>query len=370
MIAVALAAVLVLAAVAARSMRARAQAEERLHAALGEIGHSMERISDGLLAVVERAEAGRTREGAADLAITLDLDEILQRTASAAARLPRADASAVRVTREDGGEALATYGLADDAPGIGDALDPPDARPWRAVAVSWLRDPTGEHGAEEPVRSGLAVPIEHGGRRLGTLAVYSRSPDGFAKDDVDALVSFAGDAAPAIANARHYLATLELVTTDSLTGLRNRRGYDEALAFWVDRSRRTQRPLSLLLVDLDDFGQVNKRFSLPAGDAVLVAFADVLRDVARASDVVCRRGGEEFAIILPETECAEARRLHQRLRAAVAATEFPYVDALTFSGGLTELRDGDPPAALDLRASELVNRRKARGKDGLDDDCA
>jgi diguanylate cyclase (GGDEF)-like protein len=368
-IAVAVAAVLVLAAIAVASTRARVRSQERLQTTLSEIGNSMERLSGGLLAVVERAQAAPAPEAPTELGTTLDLDEILRRTASAAARLPRADASAVRVIREDGSEAVATFGLADGVTGFEGALDPPDRRPWRAVALAWLHDPELSRG-EEPVRSGLAVPIEHAGERLGTLAVYARTAGPFAETDAEALRALALDAAPAIANARRYLATLDLVTTDALTGLRNRRGYDEALAFWVDRSRRTQRPLSLLVLDLDDFGQVNKRFSLPAGDAVLVSFAQALREAARASDVVCRRGGEEFAVILPETECTEARRLHLRLRAVVSATQFPYVELLTFSAGLTELREGDGGAELDLRASELVNRRKARGKDGLDDDCS
>jgi diguanylate cyclase (GGDEF)-like protein len=367
-IAVASATVLVLAAVAVMSLRARVRAEDRLQATLGEIGHSMERLSDGLLAVVERAESGRPREGAAGLAVTLDLEEVLRQTAGAACRLPHADASAVRVTREDGEEVAATYGLAEGATGLEGPLDPPDRRPWRGVVLSWLHDaPLGDD--EEAVRSALAVPIEHAGERLGTLAIYSHSAGAFGHEDAQVLAELAAEAAPAIANARRYLATLDLVTTDALTRVRNRHGYDEALAFWIDRSRRTQRPLSLLLVDLDDFGLVNKRFSLPAGDAVLVAFAETLREVARASDVVCRRGGEEFAVILPETECTEARRFHQRLRVAVAATEFPHVGALTFSAGLTELREGDLPGDLDLRASELVNVRKASGKDGLTDDC-
>jgi len=366
-IAVALAAVLVLAAVAVVSLRARVRTEDRLQATLGEIGHSMERLSDGLLAVVERAESGRTRDGA-ELAPTLDLDEVLRQTASAACALQHADASAVRVTLEDGDEMTSTYGLRAGAPGFEGALDPPDQRPWRAVALSWLHD--GAEGGDEPVRSGLAVPVEHGGDRLGTLAVFSHAANAFGDGEARALEALAAEAAPAIANARRFLATLDLVTTDALTRVRNRRGYDEALAFWVDRSRRTQRPLSLLLVDLDDFGLVNKRFSLPAGDAVLVAFADTLREVARASDVVCRRGGEEFAVILPETECTEARRFHQRLRVAVAATDFPHVGALTFSAGLTELRPDDVPGDLDLRVSQLVNLRKASGKDGLTDDCA
>jgi diguanylate cyclase (GGDEF)-like protein len=366
-VAAAVVAVLVLAAVAVASLRARARAEERLHATLGGIGHSMERLSDGLLAVVERAEAGRPREGAPEVAPTLDLEEVLRQTAGAARALPHVDASAVRIAHEHGGEVIATHGLPDGATGLDATLDPPDQRPWRAVTLSWLVEADAE--ADAALRSGLAVPLEHDGERLGTLAVFARSPGAFGEDETRALLSLAAEAAPAIANARRYQATLDLVTTDALTRVRNRRGYDEALAFWIDRSRRTQRPLSLLLVDLDDFGLVNKRFSLPAGDAVLVAFADVVRQVARASDVVCRRGGEEFAVILPETECTEARRFHQRLRVAVAATEFPYVGALTYSGGLTELRDGDEPDDLDLRVSELVNLRKAGGKDGLTDDC-
>lgn len=363
-VAAAVAATVVLGLVALAATRARARSEQRLHATLGRVGASMDVLSQSLLSIAARAEAARAP--LTELGLSLDLAEVLERTARSAAAAVGAEAAVVTATREDGEPAWATFGLGAGVTGLEAALDPPDRRPWRAVELTWTPDP---RAGEDAIRSGLAVPVERDGVRLGTLSVYARGARAFSGDQAETLSALAGEAAPAIANARRYAATLDLVTTDALTRVRNRRGYDEVLAFELERARRGGQPLALVLIDLDDFGAVNKRFDLATGDDVLRTFADCLREVARASDVVCRRGGEEFALILPATACADARTLDHRLRAIVATTQFVGVDRLTYSAGLTELRDGDTPEEIDRRASRLVNLRKANGKDGLTDDC-
>jgi diguanylate cyclase len=156
--------------------------------------------------------------------------------------------------------------------------------------------------------------------------------------------------------------------TDGLTGVRNRRGYDEELERELARARRTGRPLSLLLMDLDDFGDVNTRFDYPGGDLVLQEYADLLERVARATDTVARRGGEEFAILLPETTGDEGRLFYVRVRDEVAATSFSNVGRLTFSAGLVEWRPNETMEALDARVSGAVNRAKRAGKDRLEAD--
>jgi len=178
--------------------------------------------------------------------------------------------------------------------------------------------------------SGVAIPIHAAGVRIGTLLAFSRAP-GLAEDVEAALVRLATASIGPLVNARRFRATLDLVRTDSLTGLRNRRAYDEELVQEIERSRRAGTPLTLLMVDLDDFGLINKQHGLGIGDDVLIAFADVLRRTARTVDTVCRRGGEEFVIVLPDTGCHEAQQFFSRLRHEVGLTAFPGTDRLTFS---------------------------------------
>ncbi len=357
------AAVLALAFAAWAAARARAHSDRRLNATLGRIGDSMEVLSQGLLAVVEGAEAGRTP--GVDLGLSLDLGDVLQETARAAAALVGADGAGVTVSRERGEPATATFGIGVAAP-TQSGLEPPDASAWNAVTVQWLPDPSESDGT---VRSGLAVPLLHDSVRLGTLSVYSRSARAFTQEQAAQLTTLGAEAVPAIVNASLHEATLELVRTDAMTGFRNRRGYDESLELEIARARRGGRPLTIVLLDLDLFHDVNARFGYQVGDAVLVAFTELVQTVARASDVLCRRGGEEFVIVLPDTECREGMRFDLRLRAAVAASEFTTGEPVTYSAGLTELRDGDDAQTIDERIGRMVLSAKANGRNRLVHDC-
>jgi len=101
--------------------------------------------------------------------------------------------------------------------------------------------------------------------------------------------------------------------TDALTGLKNRRGFDEAAAAEIDRARRYRHPFTVAFIDLDDFKLVNDRMGHEAGDRVLVGVADVFRRRLRAVDLAARLGGDEFALLLPETEGSQAKALLQDL---------------------------------------------------------
>ena len=357
------AAVLALAFAAWVVSRARASSDRRLNLALGRIGDSMDTLSRSLLAVVEGAEV--SRGAGLDLALSLDLGDVLQETARAAAALVSADGAGVTVARERGDAATATFGIGVAAPPT-DGLEPPDASAWTAVSVQWLPDSATGDGT---IRSALAVPVHQDGTRLGTLSVYSRAARAFTQEQSVSLAALAAEAAPAIVNASLHEATLELVRTDAMTGFRNRRGYDEALELEIARARRGGRPLTIVLLDLDRFHDVNARFGYQVGDAVLVAFTELVQTVARASDVLCRRGGEEFVVVLPDTECREGVRFDLRLRAAAAATEFPTGEPVTYSAGLTELRDEDDAAGVDERIGRMVQTAKANGRNRLVHDC-
>ena len=146
------AAILALAFAALATARARSRSDRRLNLTLGRIGDSMEVLSKSMLAVVEGAAAGQGP--GLDLGLSLDLGDVLQETARAAAALVGADGAGVAVNRERGEPATATFGIGVAAPTQA-GLEPPDASAWNAVTVQWLPDPA---AGDDTVRSALAVP--------------------------------------------------------------------------------------------------------------------------------------------------------------------------------------------------------------------
>ncbi len=162
---------------------------------------------------------------------------------------------------------------------------------------------------------------------------------------------------------------LELARTDPLTSLKNRRAFLESLASQLEISIRHARPLSVLILDIDHFKPYNDEFGHLAGDEVLRQVADILEQVARRSDVVARIGGEEFGIILPETDARGATVLAERFRAAIEAARWPR-RAITASLGAMTADFGQPvprpraPALSDLleEADRALYRSKAAGR--------
>jgi diguanylate cyclase (GGDEF)-like protein/PAS domain S-box-containing protein len=157
-----------------------------------------------------------------------------------------------------------------------------------------------------------------------------------------------------------------LARTDSLTGVYSRRHFMEMSEDLIRLMRRTRRPASLLMADLDNFKKINDAHGHHAGDLALTAFADTCRSVIRESDLLGRLGGEEFALMLPETSLAQAEALAERLREATAAIVIPLQGkhiCLTVSIGLVEL-DAHAPAleAMMRRADLALYRAKAEGR--------
>ncbi|HST36661.1 MAG TPA: diguanylate cyclase [Allosphingosinicella sp.] len=158
----------------------------------------------------------------------------------------------------------------------------------------------------------------------------------------------------------------QLATTDGLTGLPNRRQLMFALETEVRRAGRTGRPLALALLDIDHFKAINDTHGHPAGDAVLVAVAEVLREVTRGGDVLGRFGGEEFAVLMPETSLDQAQLACERLRRAIQKRRMDYPNGaaghITISTGVARLAGEEGLDHLIHRADIALYEAKAGGR--------
>jgi diguanylate cyclase (GGDEF)-like protein len=163
----------------------------------------------------------------------------------------------------------------------------------------------------------------------------------------------------------------QLSQHDGLTGLYNHRMFDEKLAQEINRQRRTGKTLSLMMLDIDHFKQFNDSFGHPVGDAVLKELAVIMLAQSRShsTDICCRYGGEEFAIIMPESELQTAVSVAERLRIAVENHIFPLKDnkregRVTISLGVAALKGGEDltPEMLMKKADDALYTSKRNGR--------
>jgi diguanylate cyclase (GGDEF)-like protein len=166
----------------------------------------------------------------------------------------------------------------------------------------------------------------------------------------------------------HTLQELEYYALhDPLTHLYNRRHFLAMLDYEIGRSRRHHHPFSLLMIDLDDFKDINDTYGHPTGDVALQEVAEILRTTVRQGDLVCRLGGDEFVLLLPETAAAgartTARKLRERLRAKEIATSETSFHLTCSIGGVTYPADGDTATSLLAHLDLAIYEAKRRGKD-------
>ena len=331
--------------------RAERGAERRAAAAVSKLTVALEEA---------RQESRRVRT-LGELAGSLELDEVIASVLETAAALPGADASLVSLA-SSGDPFVATFGLSATEAGRQRVPAVEDLHT-RSVAVSYEYDDGDVEPGSEPVRSGIAVPLHGESEPVGMLAVFSRRPDySFDEATVSELEALAARGAPAIENARRFQEARELADIDALTGLHNRRYFHETLEREVSRARRYRRPLSLVVLDLDDFKAVNDRIGHLSGDDVLAEIGERMRSVVRTADIACRIGGEEFAVLLPESGLSDAEQLYERLAGAVGASPFGDAGDLSLSGGITHLHPDDSPTSFFERADEALYGAKAAGK--------
>ena len=186
---------------------------------------------------------------------------------------------------------------------------------WRNDVASELRFQ--ESLAEGGMRSDMTIPLRARRRVTGAFRVACRRRHAFEPEDFETLKRCSDLTAVAIETQRLLLATQRLSEVDGLTAVYNHRYFLELLTQEVERARRTRRPVSLLMMDLDDFKKINDRHGHPAGDRTLHHVAQLIAKVLRRSDVVARYGGEEFVAILPDAGLEAAMAVAEKVRAEV-----------------------------------------------------
>jgi diguanylate cyclase (GGDEF)-like protein len=292
---------------------------------------------------------------------TLDLDELLARVLQGAALLANADAAAVALWEEGGPPIVKAMNLTPDEalPLLGSW--PPEARS-RSLTVRY-RFP-GETLSANAVQTGVLLPLSaESAGSTGTLAVFwRRSIDEPGEEDLAALEELALTAGRAVENARQFRELHELAVRDPLSGLHNRRYFHETLAHEIKRAHRYDRRLALIFFDLDDFKSINEEIGHLGGDSVLAEVAQRLRSVVRGADIPCRVGGDEFAVILPESSLEDTERFFQRLQLAIQGQPIGRVPNLQVSAGMAELGRDDDATSLFRRVDQALYRAKRAGK--------
>ena len=346
-------------------VRRSSRSDERLTEVVRDLEARMDEMVRELTGALEQSqiEGQRTRM-LGELAGSIDLDEVMTRVLEAAGAIDGVDAALVTLTPQPGGQPIvAALGLSVDEAERQAVAGPPDGRGARAISM------TDEYGADkiegdsEAIRAGVAVPLPGETAPLGLLTIFTRSPERtFGEDEVQELEELALRAGPAVENARRFREARQLADLDALTSLHNRRYFHETLAREVARAHRYKRDLALIIFDLDDFKAINDRIGHLAGDGVLAEAAERIRDVVRSADIACRVGGDEFAVILPESKLSDADQLYARLRTALSSRPVGEAGPLTMSAGVAGLEPDDDAIAFFQRADHALYGAKEAGK--------
>jgi diguanylate cyclase (GGDEF)-like protein len=272
---------------------------------------------DRLLAIIRT----QTEIAASDL----DLLATMQLIAERSQELTSASAAVVEIVEEE--EMVYEVTTGDATPYLGTRLKRDASLSGLCVAEERLlrsddtaSDPRVDAEACRRVNAAsmICLPLLHRREVVGVLKVYSGMPGNFDDGDVEALELLTDLIAAHIAHASRFEIAAHDCRHDALTGLANRRAYEERLAVETARANRYEQPLSLCLLDLDGFKQVNDRFGHPAGDEVLREVARLI-DESRVADDAFRIGGDEFAILMPQTDPAAAELAAERLAGSIVS---------------------------------------------------
>ncbi len=206
----------------------------------------------------------------------------------------------------------------------------------------------------------LRLPLYSGDRLVAHLVLESPEPiDDLRKGEIRAFLG-------PLTSSLHALRNWTIAVTDELTGLSSRRYFETRLTEEWSRGGRYGSPLAVACFDLDRFKAVNDRRGHAAGDRVLRRFGEIVRQEIRSSDVAGRLGGEEFAVLFPETEAQAARAVAERIRRRLSGERFELAGEafrITVSAGVSEASKSDDREQMMFRADKALYRAKEAGRD-------
>jgi diguanylate cyclase (GGDEF)-like protein len=289
----------------------------------------------------------------------MQLTAVLDRLSSGLSRFFAGDGAAIWIRAPQGQFQLAVK-VAEDFPS---SLNPHDR--WVATVMA------GDAGLVLPFWLDRQMPcmaaplLDAQGQRIGIVALISRLRPAYTVEDGAFLRTVIGHASLAIQNATMYEFIDTLSRIDPLTGLANRREFDRLLLQEIARSRESGQSLSLIMADIDHFKQVNDRFGHQEGDRALQQIGRLIQLVPkRATDAAFRIGGEEFAVLMGDTEKTGALGLSEALRGVTEGAKFlPNGEPVTVSVGVATFPgDGEDPATLIAAADRALYQAKAGGR--------
>ena len=210
------------------------------------------------------------------------------------------------------------------------------------------------------------VPLIVGGEVIGSVLLSRPAP--YSEAEEQRIRESVSQAAPVLANLRNLAVAEIRAATDGLTGLPNKRAVTNAVKRTFAQATMTKAPLSLLLLDLDHFKQVNDQYGHAAGDQVLASVGAALRSVVRERDFAGRNGGEEFAVLLPDTDIGVALEVAERVRATIAEVTLPGTDVpVTASIGVAGFPShASTPERLERLADAALYVAKRQGRNRVE----
>jgi len=364
-----LAAAALLALVVVRRRPATPEPGVDLVRAVDEMRSKMDELADDLSEALERAEKESRRNRLfGELGGSIDLEELMDRVLDAAMEIPGFNAAMMVVEGHGGAPTAVTRGMTPQETARPPTSGVAGALPG-TITVNYRYGRDREVPDATLIRGGVFIPLM--GRELkpvGILSLFWRSADHEpTAEHVELAENLAESSVPAIENARRYGEARELAETDALTGLYNQRYFHETLRREVMRAQRYERKLALIVFDLDNFKTINDQVGHLAGDRVLAQAADRLREAVRNVDIACRIGGDEFAVILPESSAEDAEQLYRRVQNLMRGTALGTdEERLRISAGIAELQHGDTAPGIFERADGALYRAKDLGRDRAD----
>ncbi|MDC7242369.1 MAG: diguanylate cyclase [Spirochaetales bacterium] len=304
-----------------------------------ELSETLEKAEEKTLQTKALMEAG------AALTSSLDLNKAIVMVLEKTRQVISYDSASVQLLEDDHLKILGAEGWPEDFPIMDHKILLKDKTPHKEILKSGRAAIVNDFShydkkymdmMKDGIGSWMGIPLIADDSVMGLLSCNKIPPERFSEEDLNLATGIGGFIAIALRNALQHEQIKKLAITDSLTGLRTRRWFYEHGEQLLDLSVRYERKLAVMMLDLDYFKRVNDDFGHKAGDRVLVEVGKILLQNSRKSDLICRYGGEEFAMMLPETDSEGAETIAERIREGVEKLNvFDVSRPLTISIGIS-----------------------------------